>query len=86
MASVHSSREAAKLTTMLVDLPDMDDGTKIWIGAHTVGTYEWGWSDETRFTFTNWSPNEPNGYGYVKHQQHTTKSKNHVVCLCNLNF
>ena len=63
MASVHSSREAAKLTTMLVDLPDMDDGTKIWIGAHTtVDLYEWGWSDETRFTFTNWSPDEPNGY------------------------
>ena len=62
MASVHSSREAAKLTTILVDLPDMDDGTKIWIGAHIVGTYDWGWSDETRFTFTNWSPDEPNGY------------------------
>ena len=63
LASVHSSREAAKLTTILVDLPDMDDGTKIWIGAHTtVDLYEWGWSDETRFTYTNWSPDEPNGY------------------------
>ena len=63
LASVHSAKEAAKLTTMLVDLPDPHgrEDTRLWIG-FLEQEYSWQWSDETRINFLNWAPNEPSGY------------------------
>ena len=67
LASIHSAREAAKLTTMLVDLHVDGDNTatKLWIGDHENG-YDgiWGWSDETRYNYENWAPGEPNDMDY----------------------
>ena len=64
LASVHNVREAAILTTMLAELPDdssHESRPKLWIGAHESPSEGiWGWSDESRWDFTNWSPGEPN--------------------------
>ena len=67
LASIHSAREAAKITTMLVPLLDHDQdesSSKIWIGAHEASEGIWWWSDESRWDFTNWAPGEPNDMYY----------------------
>ena len=69
LASIHSAREAAKLTTMLVSLPDVnqdESSSKIWIGAHEAAEGIWWWSDESRWDFTNWAPGEPDDMNYYE--------------------
>ena len=70
LASVHSTREAAKITTMLLDIPykDSEDTTtaQVWIGAHEHDEGIWWWSDESKWDFTNWAPGEPDDMDYME--------------------
>lgn len=54
LASIHSAGEQAYLTAAMVTLDQ-----HLWIGMR----YESGfmWVDQTRVSYTNWGPNEPNG-------------------------
>ena len=67
LVSMHSSREAAFVTTMLADLPS-DKFVSFWIGAIEGAATEgiWWWSDETKWDFTNWAPGEPNDWNSVR--------------------
>ena len=64
LASLHSSKEAAKITTMLVSHSYEVD--RLWIGAHEHDEGIWWWSDESRWDFTNWSPGEPDDMNYME--------------------
>ena len=66
LVSMHSSREAAFVTTMLGDLPS-DKFVSFWIGATEGAATEgiWWWSDESKWDFTNWAPGEPNDWNSV---------------------
>ena len=84
LVSVHNAREAAKLTTMLVSLPDDnqdDSSSKLWIGAYESYEGIWWWSDETRYNFVNWSPGEPDDedISTVRHRKLLSKIVNEVV-------
>ena len=69
LASFHSSREAAKVTTMLASIQyDTQDDmlSRLWIGAHEAGEGIWWWSDESRWEFSNWAPGEPDDMNYYE--------------------
>ena len=78
LASIHSSREEAKITTMLVSLPSEVD--RIWFGAHEHDEGIWWWSDESRWDFTNWSPGEPDDMNYLE-VEHSLESLIQIVSL-----
>ena len=70
LASIHNSREAAKITTMLLNIPfiDFDDPTtsQVWTGAHEHDEGIWWWSDESKWDYTNWAPGEPDDMDYME--------------------
>ena len=81
LASIHTSREAAKLTTMLASIPyDTQDesSSKIWIGAHEHGEGIWWWVDESRWEFSNWAPGEPNDMNYYEVSYCTNTKHKHT--------
>ena len=64
LASIHSEREAAFITTMLAGQTN-DNNSALWTGGYVrinnQGIY--GWSDESNWNYDQWIFGEPNGMG-----------------------
>ena len=64
LASIHSEREAAFITTMLAGQTN-DNNSALWTGGYVrinnQGIY--GWSDESNWNYDHWIFGEPNGMG-----------------------
>ena len=65
LASIHNDREAAFVTTMVVDIPD-GNMTDPWIGLNDIADESfWMWSDRTLYRYGHWAPGQPDGYNGV---------------------
>jgi hypothetical protein len=64
LASIHSEREAAFITTMLAGKTN-DNNTALWTGGHVMQNNQgiYGWSDESKWNYDYWIFGEPNGLG-----------------------
>ena len=62
LASIHTDKESAFITTLLGGWPN-DMNTGLWIGGDTIENYlgQFGWTDETKWNYDYWIFGEPNG-------------------------
>jgi hypothetical protein len=65
LASIGSLSENSFVTTQVIGSPFPDASGHVWVGGYQpVGSGEpssaWGWSTGEAWTYTNWSPVEPN--------------------------
>ena len=61
LASVHSNEEMVFLCELTKNVDD-----NVWLGG-VMGTFEYEWTDESEFNYSNWQSDEPSYDGeYVE--------------------